>query len=1056
MKKLSEINIQKLFPSLIYKRGLEYYNKGHVSDLSYDINYNVWTATVQGTEDYFVEINMKDFEKGSVDTYCDCPAFHSYGSCKHIAATLIGIANKETPQEMAYSNYDYEITNRFIRALSNVGQPSEMTEILPEKAALHVEYILKWSYDRNLLIELKAGVTRDYVVKDVHEFLQDVLSGNEHFFTKMFAYAPSQHFLLPEDQEIFELLGSIQKNEKIYDGYHVYHYRGNVSDKRSITIPPLIAENLLEKLLHRDFVVEANSRTFSNLAMEKGKLPFHFDLNKNERDDLLLTMHEVDGSVYFNNYEMLFYNGIFYFPLKEQIPILELVSQFGKVEQQLPISKKQADTFLSEVLPSLKKVGEVEISEKVSSEIIQVPLRAKLYLEAKEEWITGRLEYHYGNHMIDPFGGRENHEVIIIRDVDKEKQIMQLIEYANFHYNGRELFIDADEEELYDFLYKVLPVLDEYVELFLTSEVRGFIIENEPIPRTSVRMESSNNLLEIGFDMDGMDDSEINKILDAVIEKKRYYRLQSGEMLSLEGEEFISIQNFFRDMDIHKSDVQDGKIQMPVYRGTQIDELIDTKKNYDPAFRNLLHQLKEPEEQHYELPSILDASLRSYQMTGYQWFKSLSQYHLGGILADDMGLGKTLQSIAYLASELGDHPHLIVVPSSVVYNWKNEFEKFTPTLNVRVMTGTPQERQEKIKLYKDADVWITSYATLRQDIEEYRELTFQTVILDEAQFIKNYATKTSKAIREIKAGRRFALSGTPIENSIDELWAIFQVVLPGLMPNQKAFKQLSHEKIASISKPFILRRLKKDVLKELPDKIESVSVSELTNEQKELYVGYLRQVQQEAAQSIKESGFQHNRMKILAGLTRLRQICCHPSLFIENYAGKSGKLDLLMETVETAIANGKRMLIFSQFTSMHEIIIGKLKEAGIDYFYLSGKTPSSERVEMSDRFNEGEKSVFLISLKAGGTGLNLTGADTVILYDLWWNPAVEDQATGRAHRFGQKNVVQVIRLITEGTIEEKIYELQQKKRELIDKVIQPGETMLSSLSEDDVRELLSI
>jgi len=1056
LKKLSEIDIQRLFPSLIYKRGLEYYNKGLVNDLSYDINYNVWTATVQGSEDYFVEINMKDYEKGSVDTYCDCPAFDSYGSCKHIAATLIGIANKETPQELSYSNYDYEMTNRFIRALSNVGQPAEMSDILPEKAPLHVEYIVKWSYDRNLLIELKAGVNRDYVVKDVHEFLRDVLNGNEHFFTKLFAYAPSQHFLLPEDREIFELLGSIQKNEKIYDGYHVYHYRGNVSDKRSIVVPPLIAEQLLEKLIQRDLVVEANSKSYSNVSIEKGKLPFHFALNKNERDDLLLTMHEVEDSVYFSNYEMLFYNGLFYFPLKEQIPILELVSQFGKIDQQLPISKKQADAFLSEVLPSLKKVGEVEISEKVSSEIIQVPLRAKLYLEAKEEWITGKLEYHYGNHIIDPFGSREDHDVIIIRDVDKEKQIMQLIEYANFHYNGRELFIDADEEELYDFLYKVLPVMDEYVELFLTSEVRGFIIENEPIPRTSVRMETSSNLLEIGFDMDGMDDSEINKILDAVIEKKRYYRLQSGEMLSLEGEEFTSIHNFFRDMDIHKSDVQDGKVQMPVFRGTQIDELIDTKKNYDPAFRQLLHHLKEPEEQHFELPSIVNASLRSYQMTGYQWFKSLSHYHLGGILADDMGLGKTLQSIAYLASELGEHPHLIVVPSSVVYNWKNEFEKFTPTLKVAVMTGTPQERHEKINLFKDADVWITSYATLRQDIEQYRELTFQTLILDEAQFIKNYATKTSKAIREIRAGRRFALSGTPIENSIDELWAIFQVVLPGLMPNQKAFKQLSHEKIASISGPFILRRLKKDVLKELPDKIESVSVSELTNEQKELYVGYLRQVQQEAAQSIQESGFQQNRMKILAGLTRLRQICCHPSLFIENYEGKSGKLDLLMETVETAIANGKRMLIFSQFTSMHEIIIEKLKEAGIGYFYLSGQTPSNERVEMSDRFNQGENSVFLISLKAGGTGLNLTGADTVILYDLWWNPAVEDQATGRAHRFGQKNVVQVIRLITEGTIEEKIYELQQKKRELIDKVIQPGEKMLSSLSEDDVRELLSI
>jgi SNF2 family DNA or RNA helicase len=1057
LKRLSDINIQRLFPSLIYKRGLEYYNRGQVSGLAYDKNYNVWTATVQGSEDYFVEINMKNLQSGSVDTYCDCPAFETFGSCKHIVATLIGIVEQESPSMYQdFSNYDYEMTNRFIRALSNISGSSSALDIVPEKSPLHIEYTMKWSYDKNILIELKAGESRAYVVKDAPQFVQDVLEGNEHFFTKMFTYSPTLHSVSPEDKEILDLLASIQKNEKIYDGYHVYHYKGNVNDKRSITIPPLVLKGLLEKLIDRNLSVEANSKTYKELEMVEGDLPFRFALNKNERNDLLLTMHEVEESVYFKHYDALFSHGTFYFPLKEQVPILELISQFGRIDQQLPISKKQADAFLSEVLPSLKKVGEVVISEDVSSDITQVPLRAKLYLEAKEDWIIGKLEYHYGDYMVDPFSGREEYEVIIIRDMEKEKQIMQLIEYANFHYNGRELFIDADEEELYDFLYKVLPVLDEYVELFLTQEVRSFIMENEPTPRTTVNMETSTNLLEIGFDMDGLDDQEINRILDAVIEKKRYYRLQSGEILSLEGEAFTSIQHFFADLDIQKKDVQDGKIQMPVYRGTQIDELIETKKNYDPAFRQLLHQLTEPEEQHYELPNTLQASLRTYQMTGYRWFKSLSHYHLGGILADDMGLGKTLQSIAYLASELGEHPHLIVAPSSVVYNWKNEFEKFAPSLTVAIMTGTPQERQEKINTLKNVNVWITSYATLRQDIELYNECSFQTLILDEAQYIKNYATKTSKAIRQIKAKRRFALSGTPIENSIDELWAIFQVVLPGLMPNQKGFKQLSHEKIASITKPFILRRLKKDVLKELPEKIETVSVSELTTHQKELYVGYLRQVQQEAAQSIQESGFQSNRMKILAGLTRLRQICCHPSLFIENYEGKSGKLELLMETITTALANGKRMLIFSQFTSMHEIIMQKLKEDGKDYFYLSGNTPSKERVEMSERFNQGEKSIFLISLKAGGTGLNLTGADTVILYDLWWNPAVEDQATGRAHRFGQKNVVQVIRLITEGTIEEKIYELQQKKRELIDKVIQPGETMLSSLSEEDVRELLSI
>src|SRR5699024_7131801 len=288
---------------------------------------------------------------------------------------------------------------------------------------------------------------------------------------------------------------------------------------------------------------------------------------------------------------------------------------------------------------------------------------------------------------------------------------------------------------------------------------------------------------------------------NAVMEKKRYYRLQDGAFISLEGEEFASVKQLFDDLDIGQEDLQDGNVQMPVYRGTQIDNLIDTKKQYDPAFQKLLHQLRSPEEQVYPLPENLNAELRNYQLTGYQWFKSLSHYHLGGILADDMGLGKTVQSIAYILSEPGDTPHLIVAPSSVLYNWKNECERFAPDLEVAVMTGAPAERVKMIEENDSKDVWITSYATLRQDIELYQEKTFQTLILDEAQYIKNYATKTSRAIRQIKAGRRFALSGTPIENSIDELWAIFQVILPGLMPGQRKFKQLEHDKIASLTRP---------------------------------------------------------------------------------------------------------------------------------------------------------------------------------------------------------------------------------------------------------------
>ena len=1052
MKTLNDMNIQKMFPTEVYNRGLAYYKNDHVSDLLFDMNNKVWTANVRGTYAYFVEVNVINFDKGSIRAYCDCPAFDANDSCKHIVAVLLSVANKLLVETSPV--VDYQTTNRFIAAITSTQRAAP--EFLPQKMPMHVEYYCKWSYERNLYIELKTGESRCFVVRDAYEFLENVLQGNEHYFTKTFTYSPDTHYFLQQDLELFEMLFSVLRNEEIYSGYTFYHYQGRGNDKRSIVVPPLLVKQLLEKLAERDFTVEINEESYTHVEIVEDSLPFQFAITKNKNEDLMLMMEDIAEGTYFDPYQVLFSKGTFYFPTKEQIPVLEQITELGMENHQLPILKDQADVFLSEVLPSLKKVGAVEISESVASEIVQVPLRAKLYLEVQEDWIVGKLEYHYGNHEIDPFSGREQSDVIIIRDVEAEQQIMSLIEHASFRYNGNDLYIEADEDELYDFLYTILPLLDKHVELFLTSEVRGYIVENEPMPSTSVRLETSSNLLEIGFNIEGVDDAEINQILNAVIEKKRYYRMQSGALLSLEGEEFSSMKQFFNDLNVSESDLQDGNIKMPVYRGAQIDDLINMRKDYDPSFRKLLDHLKSPEEQVYELPEQLDASLRNYQKTGYQWFKSLSAYHLGGILADDMGLGKTLQTIAYILSEPSDLPHLVVAPSSVLYNWKNECNRFAPDLKVAILTGTPIERRERIKELTDKDVWITSYATLRQDIELYRELTFQTLILDEAQFIKNYATKTSQAIRELKASRRFALSGTPIENSIDELWAIFQVVLPGLMPNQRAFKQLSYERIAMLTKPFILRRLKGDVLKELPEKIESTYISELTKDQRDLYLGYLRQLQQEATDSMKEGGFNQNRMKILAGLTRLRQICCHPSLFIENYQGESGKLEQLLETVRTSIANGKRMLIFSQFTSMHEIIIEKLKEEGIGYFYLHGGTPSEQRVEMSDRFNDGENSVFLISLRAGGTGLNLTGADTVILYDLWWNPAVEDQAAGRAHRFGQKKVVQVIRLITEGTIEEKIYALQQKKRELVDQVIQPGETMLSSLSEDDIREILSL
>lgn len=354
------------------------------------------------------------------------------------------------------------------------------------------------------------------------------------------------------------------------------------------------------------------------------------------------------------------------------------------------------------------------------------------------------------------------------------------------------------------------------------------------------------------------------------------------------------------------------------------------------------------------------------------------------------------------------------------------------------------------------DVIITSYPSLRMDQVLYRDQHFHTVFFDEAQAFKNPVTQTAKAVRGIQADYRFALTGTPIENSLDELWSIFNVVFPELLPNRRLFSEMRRDSIKKRVRPFILRRIKTEVLTELPDKVETIQFSDLQKEQKKLYAAYLAELKQDALKHLNKDSFQKNRIRILAGLTRLRQLCCHPALFVEGYEGGSAKFDQLMEIVEECRLSGRRVLVFSQFTQMLGLIGRQLAKEGVPYFYLDGQTPPMERVDLCSRFNEGEGDLFLISLKAGGTGLNLTGADTVILYDLWWNPAVEQQAADRAHRMGQKKEVQVVRLVAKGTIEEKINELQMKKKNLIDDVIQSGEEPLKAMSADDIREILTM
>ncbi|WP_324255035.1 SNF2 helicase associated domain-containing protein [Bacillus sp. REN16] len=988
ISKITKDEIVKKFSNTVYRRGLSYFREGRVRNLAHDPVRNMWIASVRGSKSYKVTIEEDKF---GISSECNCPAYETYWApCKHIAAVMLKIyySNQEStvtsgahsiPDQIQNVNIQKQLdniqmlqqelkrdrekrqgihvkylTNQFIQTISGLSIDRNEHRAANSQSPLMVDWILRiykpyYTSKPFLSLEIKVGQKRTYVVKKIKEFLKAIKVQAQYPFTKSFTYDPTEMVFTPEDQEIINLLHDAIKYEEVYQEYNNPYQVTRSSDERMLTIPPMIADELLTKFDQKLIRFEMEGEVFNHIEIQDTELPFSVKLDTGRADEFQLDLTAFQSFRYIDLYGYLILDNHFYkISEEQQLLIKELKKLIDQSRNPiLPIANDQIEPFVSQVVPRIGKVSKLVISDKVSEKISKFPLKTKLIVDRRGELLTVSLEFWYGEDKINPFEQSRPDKVgrILMRDSEKEQEIMNVIESTSLRLNEKMLYVEG-EEEIFEFLYGILPKLEDKAEIYLTSSVKSLLLPNSHNPVTNIDVDSSGNWLEVRFDMDGIEQDEVKNILQSVVEKKRYYRLPNGAFVSLESEEFHSIQNMIQELRIDPLQLQTDKVQLPIYRGLQLDEMIDkkagNKAKYGKQFRRFLNRLKNPEELEVEVPESLQATLRDYQHYGYQWLKTLKSYGLGGILSDDMGLGKTLQSISYILSEKESNkdsgPALIVAPASLVYNWKNEFQKFSPTLTVEVMIGDPGERTERLQNSTLPDVWITSYHTLRQDIDSYRQHKFSTLILDEAQVVKNYTTKISKAVRGIQADTRFALSGTPVENSIDELWSIFQTIMPNFFPNQRTFRQLEPEKVAKMIRPFLLRRVKKDVLKELPDKIETVNYSELTNQQKKLYLAYLEKIQKESKESLEGEGFQKSRIKILAGLTRLRQLCCHPSLFLDNYNGDSGKLQQLMEIVNNAVENGRRILIFSQFTSMLSIIREHLNKAGLNYFYLDGQT----------------------------------------------------------------------------------------------------------------------
>lgn len=571
---------------------------------------------------------------------------------------------------------------------------------------------------------------------------------------------------------------------------------------------------------------------------------------------------------------------------------------------------------------------------------------------------------------------------------------------------------------------------------------------------------------------------ELAEIFSSYDRKKKYHRLKNGAFITF-NEEQKQVMSAISDVMKNYADKKNQDIiKMPLFRALYLDELlaekesVELKKNRE--YRKLIGKMRSYENGDYEVPQSLEKVLREYQRDGFYWIKTLKENGFGGILADDMGLGKTLQILAFLLSEkeqgkVGDEIRtLIVAPASLVYNWKKEVERFTPQLSVCVMAGTAHERKELIKNQtSNVDVWITSYDLLKRDIELYQDIVFANEIIDEAQYIKNQTTHAAKSVRLVNSSFRMALTGTPMENRLSELWSIFDYLMPGFLYGYTRFRSEIETLIVSdkdedamtrlraMIHPFILRRLKKDVLKELPEKQEEIVTVALSGEQKKLYQAHSQRLKM-FLEDQNDEDFAQNKLQILAELTKLRQLCCGPELLLENYKGENAKLETCIELITQAIAGGHKILLFSQFTSMLDLIGEELKKAKIDYYRIDGSVKKEARMEMVEQFQnpQNQVSVFCISLKAGGTGLNMTAADIVIHYDPWWNKAAQNQATDRAHRIGQKHAINVYQLIAEETIEQKICELQQVKEDLAEEVLSGEGISSTQFNKDEIMNLL--
>ena len=1053
-----------------------------ISDFSYENNdETIVLISSVISENLFSEYSCKiDIDKKTKEvlfTHCSCDDFEKESvkkknyCCKHLTATFYKFLKALDEDSNLALELGLNIEKKELVKKSEGSILDFLLQNDKKSLFLKFEVILNKSlWNDKITAQFKIGTenmksSKLYALKDIYAFLTAFYNEISLPYGKDFVFNIREQSLKPKNKKLIkfiEMLKEMDMSKSIYKRLDEKLING-----KNLVIPKaLLREFLIIISKHRVYLGEGFYSRQIETEIIFDKIPIPMGL-KTLGDMIKLEALRGVPKALNDNEDVFLYDTLIYLPPEEQLENLKPYLEVFTHGNSIFFTKEEEYRVLKELIPSMQKVtSNIELSKDLSEKIVIAKPEFKFYFD-KDKNITVSLRVSYDKYEFDYFEGY--FEKVIYRDTLKEESVVKELYKLGFENVNNSFVLLKDDDYIFQFFKKDILSLQKIGEVYYSESFTGIKSISKGSFKGDIR-KGKYDYFELNFAIKDLEDEEILSILKAFRDNKKYYKLKTGEFLDLEE---IELKKFLKLLESLEGEnkIEENKVSFPKSKGIYLEKYLEEEKMKNFRGRKELKSLKNMllnlDNINFNIPKNLNGVLRNYQEKGFKWLNTLDYLGFGGILGDEMGLGKTFQTIAFLLSK-ENSISLIVAPTSLVFNWYSEFKKFAPSLKVVMVNKSPSEREEIIKDYKKYDILITTYNLVKRDLESYKKIFFHYVILDEAQNIKNPSSQNAKSVKELKSKNRFALTGTPIENSLMELWSIFDFIMPNYLYDENKFttryyRRLEEEpviieELKRLVTPFILRRYKKDVIKELPDKIEKKLIIPMEEEQKKVYKAYSDHIKALIEKKVINDEFKSSKIEILSYITKLRQIAIDPSLVMDKYLGGSGKMEAILELVTQGIEENHKILIFSQFTSVLKNISKLFKLNDISFSYLDGSTPSKERGKLVEDFNKNLNSVFLISLKAGGTGLNLTSADIVIHFDPWWNPAVEDQASDRAHRIGQKNVVEVIKMISENSIEEKIVNLQEEKRKLIDSVM--GENIvlgenLSSLTEEDIMFLFS-